>query len=71
MSDEQILKLFSKNLRKIMKEENTSQEDLANAICVNQSMVSRYVSGQSMPSYPTVIRIADVLFCSLDDFLEE
>lgn len=69
MSEIELLQLFSTNLRELMKEEKITQEDLANEIGIDQSMISRYVNGQSLPSLLTTIKIADVLFCSLDDFI--
>lgn len=71
MNEIELLELFSKNLRRMMKEDKMTQEDLANEIGVDRSMVSRYVSGQSLPSFLTVIKIADALFCSLDELIKE
>ena len=70
MNELELLKLFSKNLKRMMDEDNMTQEDLADEIGVNRSMISRYINGQSMPSFLTVVRIADALFCQVDDFLE-
>ena len=69
MSELELLELFSRNLKRMMKEDHMKEEYLANEIGISRSMVSRYVNGQSMPSFLTVVKIADVLFCSLDDFL--
>lgn len=71
MSEIKLLELFSKNLTRMMKEDHRTQEELAYAIGVSRTMVSRYMTGQSIPSFTTVVRIAEVLFCSLDDFLIE
>lgn len=69
MSELELLELFSRNLKRMMKEDHMKEEYLADEIGISRSMVSRYVNGQSMPSFLTVVKIADVLFCSLDDFL--
>ena len=71
MDELKLLELFSKNLKRMMKEDNIKQEDLANEIGVSREMISRYVTGQSMPTFLTVVKIADFLFCSVDDFLIE
>lgn len=71
MSETELLKIFSKNLRKIMKEEKMTQKKLANEIGVDQSIISRYITGQSIPSFFTIIKIAEALFCSIDDFIKE
>lgn len=70
MSELELLELFSKNLRRMMKEDNMTQEDLSNRIGINQSMISRYMNGQCLPSLLTTIKIADALFCSLDEFIK-
>lgn len=69
MSELELLDLFSRNLKRMMKEDKMKEEYLANEVGISRSMVSRYVNGQSMPSFLTVVKIADVLFCSLDEFL--
>lgn len=71
MSDMKMLELFSKNLRRMMKEENMRQEDLAKEIGVSRQMVSKYINGQCIPSYFTIVRISDALFCSLEEFVQE
>lgn len=69
MSELELLELFSRNLKRMMKEDKMKEEYLANEVGISRSMVSRYVNEQSMPSFLTVVKIADVLFCSLDEFL--
>ena len=69
MSELELLDLFSRNLKRMMKEDHMKEEYLADEIGISRSMVSRYVNGQSMPSFLIVVKIADVLFCSLDEFL--
>ena len=71
MSEIELLELFSKNLKRMMKEDSISQEELANRIGVSQAMVSRYMTGQCLPSLSTTIKIMDVLFCSLDNLIKE
>lgn len=71
MSELELLDLFSRNLKRMMKEDHMKEEYLADEIGISRSMVSRYVNGQSMPSFLIVVKIADVLFCSLDEFLVE
>lgn len=71
MSEITILRLFSKNLTRMMKEDEITQEELAKAIGVSQAMISKYITGQCMPSFFTIVRISDELCCSLDDFLNE
>lgn len=51
MSEITILRLFSKNLRRMMQEDEMTQEELAKAIGVSQAMVSKYITGQCIPSF--------------------
>lgn len=69
MSELELLKVFSKNLNCMMKEDNITQKDLANELGISQPIVSRYTSGQSLPSFITLIKMSEVFCCSLDDFL--
>lgn len=71
MNELELLELFSKNLKRMMEEDNIKQEDLANEIGVDQSMISRYINSQSMPSFLTVVRLSDALFCSTEEFLRK
>ena len=71
MKEIELLELFSKNLKRMMQEDNITQKYLAYKIGVDQSMISRYLTGQSIPSFLTIVKIADVLFCSLDDFVKK
>lgn len=71
MNELELIKLFSKNLKRIMKEENIKQEDLADEVGISQQMISRYVTGACLPSLYTTVKLADALFCTIDDFLEE
>lgn len=71
MSEITILRLFSKNLRRMMQEDGITQEELANAIGVSQTTISRCITGQCMPSFFTIVKISDELCCSLEDFLNE
>lgn len=70
MNELELLEKFSKNLSQLMKEENITQEELANEIGISREMISRYVTGQCIPSFLTVVKMTDVLFCSLDDFVK-
>lgn len=47
-----------------------TQEDLANAIGVKRSVVSKYENGQIGPRYQTVERIAAALHCDISDLVD-
>ena len=47
-----------------------TQEELARRINSTQPMVSRYLTGQSIPSALTLKKIADALDCNVNDFYD-
>lgn len=68
LTDAQEKKGFSYRLRTMMKRKWISQEEMAERIGVTQTMISRYINGQALPSVLVVRKIAKVLDCSMDDF---
>ena len=71
MDETRLLEIYSTNLNQIMKDEKMTQEKLSDEIGINQSMISRYITGQSLPSFLTAVKIAEVLGYQIDDFLLE
>ncbi len=47
-----------------------TQSELAEKLGVNQSMIALYESGNRTPSVDTLIMIADIFKCSLDELCE-
>ncbi|MHA7962826.1 helix-turn-helix domain-containing protein [Paenibacillus sp. CAU 1782] len=47
-----------------------SQRQLANAVGMDERVISRYVAENSMMSFPTAVMIADVLKCNPRDLYE-
>lgn len=68
LTDEQYKKEFSVILRKMMKRRFISQGELAERVGTSQQMISRYTNGDSMPSFPMMIKLAKALRCTVDDF---
>ena len=67
-SDEQIKKEFKDRLIVMMDRKNINEEKLAKKVGTTQPMISRYISGKSLPNIITAKKIANALGCSLDDF---
>lgn len=61
---------FGDNLAIMMREENMTQEDLAKASGLSQSVISHYVQGLRAPSVKAIINIAYALNCSIDDLID-
>ena len=59
--DNEFLKKFGKNLRRIRQEGNLSQETLSDIAEVPRSQIARIERGEVNPTINTLKRIADVL----------
>ena len=70
-TDKQLRLDFKRRLQIMMDRKWVNQEELAHRIGSSQQMVSRYLTGQSVPSAITLKKIADALECSTDEFYEE
>ncbi len=52
-----------------LKQRTITQEELAKKIGVNQSMISHYITGRSMPALDTLSRICSVLDLDANEIL--
>ena len=59
---------FRVRLRKLMARNNISQSELSERTGINKVTICRYLSGQSIPSFYAIDRIAKALGCSADEF---
>ena len=56
-------------LAEALKQMTITQEELAKQIGVNQSMISHYITGRSMPALDTLSRICTVLDLDANEIL--
>lgn len=70
-NDQQLRLDFKRLLQTLMNRAWVNQDELANRIGSSQQMVSRYLTGESIPSAITLKKIARALNCSVDDFYDE
>ena len=56
-------------LSEALKQRTITQEELAKQIGVNQSMISHYITGRSMPALDTLSRICTVLDLDANEIL--
>ena len=61
--------MLGDNIRKYRKENNISQEDLAEKLGVTRQSISLWENNQTQPSIDNIIAIAKVLELSTDDLL--
>lgn len=70
IDDSQMRLNFRRRLQTIMNRKWVTQEELARRINSSQQMVSRYLTGQSIPNALTLKKIADALDCNVNDFYD-
>ncbi len=57
---------MGENVRRLRTVKGLTQEQLAQAIGISQTMIMRIENGSKLPGIATVIAIADFFQCSLD-----
>ena len=62
---------FCEKLTKIRKEKNLSQEALAEKLGMSRQAISKWESGNSYPDMATLIKVAKVLDCTLEDIIDD
>ena len=60
---------FHTRLRELMKDSNVSGERLKRELPVSGSVLFKWLSGKSLPSTESLLRLADYLGCSVDYLL--
>ena len=60
---------FAENLRKIRKENNLSQEDLAEKLGVSRQAISKWESASAYPEMDKIIALCDLFNLNIDDLL--
>lgn len=62
---------FSEKLQKLRKENNYSQEQLADMLDVSRQSVSKWESGQTYPEMDKLLSMCKIFKCSLDDLTND
>lgn len=60
---------FKKRLQEIMQRKKITQEELSQKIETTQQMVSRYLTGDAIPTAYTMNKIIDALECTVNDLI--
>lgn len=63
--------MFKEKVKELMNEKNISQRDLANAIKINESAMSRYISGERTPRIDILTKIARFFNVSIDELMDD
>lgn len=64
------LEVISYNLSRLLKQNNTTQRELANAVKVSESAVGKWVLGRNAPTVGSVQKIANYFGVRMSDILE-
>ena len=70
MTELQWLEIFGDNLKDMMDSAGYTQRDLADDTGLSEATISKYINKQQMPGVKSLISIAYVLDCSLDDLMD-
>ena len=62
---------FPKNLSILRRRAGYTQESLAEALNVSRQAVGKWENGQTMPEAATLLTLADLLHCTLDQLMRE
>lgn len=60
---------LSENIKELRKQNNMTQEQLANMLNGKKSLVSNYENGYSTPDIYTLIKLADIFDVTLDELV--
>ena len=61
---------ISKNLKRLIKDKNITQKELAALVDVTPQMISRIEKGFNLPGVNTLVKMTRALNCSANDLLE-
>ncbi|MBQ8236297.1 MAG: helix-turn-helix transcriptional regulator [Clostridia bacterium] len=59
--------IIGDRIRYYRKQRGYTQREFAKKLCISTQAVSKWENGHTFPDLPTFIRIADLLYVSLDD----
>lgn len=70
-TDETVIrKEFGSNLQKLIPFSGMSKSELAEKVGITNAMLSRYISGKSMPSVSKAYHIAKAIGCRIDELFD-
>ena len=63
--------MFKDKVKNLMNSKGISQRDLANAIQINESAMSRYISGERTPRIDILTKIARYFDVTIEELIDE
>lgn len=70
MTELEWMRIFGDNLQYHLRENDMTQEELANRTGLTQASISRYANGTQLPGIRAVINIANAFGVSTDDLID-
>ena len=71
MTKEELMKIFSRNLERLLVDRKKSQADMARYMCVSSATASEWVNGKKMPRTDKIQSLANWLNVELSDLLTD
>ena len=65
------LTTLSKNLRELREKRGLTQKDLADRLSLSGMTVSKWENERSIPDIFTLLKLAEIFDCTLEDFLKQ
>lgn len=62
---------LAENLKKIRKDNNLSQEQLAEQLGISRQSVSKWETGESYPEMNNILCLCDIFHCHINDLVHE
>lgn len=69
MSENELMRQIGKNIQDNMDYWNMTQRELSEETNISKSTISRYITGDSLPSLKNIINIAVALECNIDELI--
>lgn len=63
--------VIGKNIKKLRQQNNMTQQQLADKICVTRPFITAIENDKKSPTVQNLVNIADVLGCTLDDLVKK
>ncbi len=70
MTENQLAREIGDNLKSIMDEYGISQKELSELTGISRPMISKYISGDFIPTLKNIINIAYILECDLTELVD-
>ena len=65
------LATLSKNLRELREKRGLTQKDLADRLSLSDKTISKWETERSIPDIFTLLKLAEIFDCTLEDFLKQ